>query len=79
MRNQSEIVDLMYGQYRSVVDCPNCEYRTIQFDPFCMVSLPIINNSLKRMEVVYLKDHILMRKIQISFDKSWKWTMANVM
>lgn len=25
-RNQSIIVDLMYGQYKSIVDCPNCQY-----------------------------------------------------
>ena len=54
LRNQSEIVDLMYGQYRSIVDCPKCEYHSIQFDPFCMVSLPIINNSLKRIDITYL-------------------------
>lgn len=69
----------MYGQYRSVVDCPNCQYRSIQFDPFCMCSLPIINNSLKRMEVVYLEKHMVMKKLQISFDKMWGWKMSNIL
>ncbi len=44
----------MYGQYRSVVDCPKCTKRSIQFDPFCMCSLPIINNSLKKLEITFL-------------------------
>jgi ubiquitin carboxyl-terminal hydrolase 4/11 len=25
-RNQSVIVDHLYGQYKSIVDCPKCEY-----------------------------------------------------
>ena len=25
-RNQSIIVDLMFGQFKSIVDCPNCQY-----------------------------------------------------
>ena len=25
-RNQSIIVDLMYGQYKSIVDCPKCDF-----------------------------------------------------
>jgi ubiquitin carboxyl-terminal hydrolase 4/11/15 len=40
-RNQSIIVDLMYGQYKSVLDCPKCNNISVQFDPFLMVSLPI--------------------------------------
>ena len=40
-RNQSIVVDNMYGQYRSTLDCLVCHYRSIQFDPFLMCSLPI--------------------------------------
>lgn len=65
----------MYGQYRSVVDCPTCNKRSIQFDPFCMCSLPIINNALKRIEITYLEKHLNMVKLQVSFDKLWGWTM----
>ena len=67
LRNQSEIVDLMYGQYRSMLDCPKCAYRSIQFDPFLMCSLPIINNSAKRIEITYLEDNVKAQKMQISF------------
>ena len=49
MRNKSKIIETMYGQYRSVLDCPNCNYRSIQFDPFLMCSLPIVNNSTKKI------------------------------
>ena len=78
MRNQSEIVDLMYGQYRSMLDCPNCSYHSIQFDPFLMCSLPIINSSAKRLEINYIENNLSCHKIQVSFQKTWNWTMENV-
>ena len=40
-RNQSIIVDLMTGQYKSKVVCPDCDRESITFDPFTTVSLPI--------------------------------------
>ena len=40
-RNQSIIVDLMTGQYRSKVTCPDCKVESITFDPFITVTLPI--------------------------------------
>jgi ubiquitin carboxyl-terminal hydrolase 4/11/15 len=40
-RNQSIIVDLMHGQFKSTVKCPDCEKLSITFDPFMSVSLPI--------------------------------------
>ena len=69
----------MYGQYRSVVDCPNCEYRSIQFDPFCMCSLPIINSSAKKIELTFLDRHTRMHKLQICFETAWNWKMTDVL
>lgn len=40
-RNQSIIVDLMHGQFKSTVKCPDCDKLSITFDPFMSVSLPI--------------------------------------
>ncbi len=40
-RNQSVIVDLMHGQYKSQVTCPDCKRSPITFDPFLSLSLPI--------------------------------------
>lgn len=41
------VVDLMYGQYRSVVQCPTCDRVSITFDPFSVCSLPLVDNSRK--------------------------------
>ena len=40
-RNQSIIVDLFMGQYKSKVVCPDCGFESITFDPYSTVSLPI--------------------------------------
>mmetsp|Transcript_1956 Transcript_1956/g.3406 ORF Transcript_1956/g.3406 Transcript_1956/m.3406 type:complete len:238 (+) Transcript_1956:1105-1818(+) len=40
-RNQSIIVDLMYGQLKSTVTCLECNNISITFDPFLTLSLPI--------------------------------------
>jgi len=39
----------MYGQYKSIVDCPDCKYKSIQFDPYLMVSLPLVNSNQKNI------------------------------
>ena len=40
-RNQSVIVDLMYGQLKSTVNCLTCDKVATTFDPFLSISLPI--------------------------------------
>jgi ubiquitin C-terminal hydrolase len=40
-RNKSIIIDLMYGQLKSTVQCLTCKYISVTFDPFMSVCLPI--------------------------------------
>lgn len=40
-RNQSFIVDLMQGQYKSTVQCAECKHKKATFDAFTTVQLPI--------------------------------------
>jgi ubiquitin carboxyl-terminal hydrolase 4/11 len=46
-RNRSVIVDMMYGQYKSKLQCPTCSRISITFDPFSMVSLGVPNTKKK--------------------------------
>jgi ubiquitin carboxyl-terminal hydrolase 4/11/15 len=43
-RNQSMIVDLMHGQYKSTLKCPTCGKTSVTFDPFMSLQLPIPTN-----------------------------------
>ncbi|KAF6001442.1 ubiquitin carboxyl-terminal hydrolase [Cyanidiococcus yangmingshanensis] len=40
-RNDSVIVDLFHGQYRSRVQCPECDKVSVTHDPFMYLSLPL--------------------------------------
>ena len=40
-RNQSVIVDLMHGLYKSTVRCPDCDSVSVTFEPYLNISLPI--------------------------------------
>lgn len=40
-RNDSKIVDLMHGLYRSEIECPNCSTRSLIFDPFLTLSVSL--------------------------------------
>ena len=41
VRNESIIVDLFHGQYKSTLVCNICRKISITFDPFMTLSLPI--------------------------------------
>jgi len=41
VRNESVIVDLFHGQYKSTLICSNCSKVSVTFDPFMTLSLPI--------------------------------------
>ncbi|CAA2980736.1 ubiquitin carboxyl-terminal hydrolase 8-like [Olea europaea subsp. europaea] len=48
-RNDSIIVDLCQGQYRSSLACPVCKKLSITFDPFMYLSLPLPSTTLRKM------------------------------
>ena len=50
-RNQSIINDLMGGQYRSEVKCPDCENISVTFDPYLIFTVPIPSNESKKINL----------------------------
>ncbi|ETS64541.1 hypothetical protein PaG_01006 [Moesziomyces aphidis] len=53
-RNDSVIVDLFQGQYRSTLVCPECSKISIKFDPFMYLTLPIPNKKVWRAQVYFV-------------------------
>lgn len=51
-RNNSVIVDLFQGQYRSTLVCPVCGKLSITFDPFMYLSLPLPSTSTRTMTLI---------------------------
>ena len=65
-RNQSIIVDNMYGQYRSQVTCPKCKKTSLKFDPFLMLSVDI-PPPIKRFEVCFVPSDLTQKPVEYSF------------
>jgi ubiquitin carboxyl-terminal hydrolase 4/11/15 len=54
-RNNSKIVELFQGQFKSVVTCPHegCNRVSVTFDPFMYLSVPLVNDE-KSFVVTYI-------------------------
>lgn len=63
-RNDSIIVDLFHGQYKSTITCPECHRLSITYDPFTNVSLPI--PKLKRVDVYFVPLINIKKTIKLS-------------
>lgn len=50
-RNDSIIVDICQGQYKSTVVCPVCTKVSVTFDPFMYLSLPLPSKTTRSMTV----------------------------
>jgi ubiquitin C-terminal hydrolase len=49
-RNQSVIVDLFQGQFKSTITCQSCNHKSTTFDPFSFLSLPLVGRHVVSME-----------------------------
>ncbi|XP_022731661.1 ubiquitin carboxyl-terminal hydrolase 8-like [Durio zibethinus] len=53
-RNDSIIVDVCQGQFKSTLVCPECKKVSITFDPFMYLSLPLPSTTLRTMTVAVI-------------------------
>ncbi|KAI0311746.1 hypothetical protein OF83DRAFT_1177271 [Amylostereum chailletii] len=75
-RNDSVIVDLFQGQYKSTLVCPECSKVSITFDPFMYLTLPLPIYKKWRHTIYYVpydpdKEHVKV-PIEIGRDASFK-------
>lgn len=57
-RNQSVIVDLMYGQLKSRLICSVCSNVSNTFDPYLALSLPIPKSKMTSLAVTYFPNSV---------------------
>lgn len=53
-RNDSVIVDVCQGQYKSTLVCPSCSKISVTFDPFMYLSLPLPSTVTRSMTITVL-------------------------
>ncbi|XP_035238511.1 ubiquitin carboxyl-terminal hydrolase 4-like [Anguilla rostrata] len=51
LRNDSIIVDIFHGLFKSTLVCPECSKISVTFDPFCYLTLPLPMKKDRTMEV----------------------------
>lgn len=62
----SRILDIFFGQYYSRLVCPNCNYVSHSYDPFCMITLPIGEDN------IYDCFNKFTQPEQLNNDNQWK-------
>ncbi|XP_019455365.1 PREDICTED: ubiquitin carboxyl-terminal hydrolase 8-like isoform X2 [Lupinus angustifolius] len=53
-RNDSVVVDLFQGQFRSTLVCPMCKKVSVTFDPFMYLSLPLPSTTMRTMTLTVM-------------------------
>ncbi|KAJ7981255.1 putative Ubiquitin carboxyl-terminal hydrolase [Quillaja saponaria] len=53
-RNDSIIVDVCQGQYKSTLVCPDCKKFSVTFDPFMYLSLPLPSTMMRTMTLTVI-------------------------
>ena len=75
----SIFVELFYGQYINKLICPNCNYSTNIYDPFCYLLLPIdieSNISNDEIDLIECFDNFTNTEI-LDSDNQWKCENCN--
>lgn len=66
LRNDSVIVDIFHGLFKSTLVCPECSKVSVTFDPFCYLTLPLPMKIDRTMEVVLVRSDPQSRPTQVS-------------
>lgn len=69
MRNDSVILDLFTGLYRSTLVCPVCKKISITFDPFMDLTLPIPNDNLWFKDIYVVRANGKLQEIKVAINK----------
>lgn len=66
LRNDSIIVDIFHGLFKSTLVCPECAKVSVTFDPFCYLTLPLPMKKDRTLEVFLVRSDPQSRPTQVS-------------
>uniref|UniRef100_A0A8B9RJK0 Ubiquitin carboxyl-terminal hydrolase n=1 Tax=Astyanax mexicanus TaxID=7994 RepID=A0A8B9RJK0_ASTMX len=69
LRNDSIIVDIFHGLFKSTLVCPECSKVSVTFDPFCYLTLPLPMKKDRTMEVILVCADPLSRPTKVIVPK----------
>lgn len=65
-RNDSIIVDIFHGLFKSTLVCPVCFKVSVTFDPFCYLTLPLPMKKERTLEVYLVRLDALAKPTQVT-------------
>lgn len=65
-RNDSIIVDIFHGLFKSTLVCPVCAKVSVTFDPFCYLTLPLPMKKERTLEVYLVRLDPLIKPTQVT-------------
>lgn len=65
-RNDSIIVDIFHGLFKSTLVCPVCSKVSVTFDPFCYLTLPLPMKKERTLEVYLVRLDPLAKPTQVN-------------
>lgn len=68
LRNDSVIVDIFHGLFKSTLVCPECSKVSVTFDPFCYLTLPLPMKKDRTMEVFLVRSDPQSRPTQVRWN-----------
>ncbi|KAJ2718688.1 hypothetical protein GGI07_005642 [Coemansia sp. Benny D115] len=81
-RNDSVIVDMFQGQFRSTLVCPECEKQSVTFDPFMFLTLPVPVQRQRSLTVIFVpKDTSILAvrmRVSVRSDATFEQLLALV-
>ncbi|KAG5517949.1 hypothetical protein PMAC_000404 [Pneumocystis sp. 'macacae'] len=77
-RNDSVIVDLFHGLYKSVLVCPSCDQVSITFDPFMDLTLPLPFKNQWVYPITVIPSDVNKKQIQITVELDNLSTIASM-
>ncbi|KAM9313396.1 ubiquitin carboxyl-terminal hydrolase 15 isoform 2-T2 [Gastrophryne carolinensis] len=63
-RNDSIIVDIFHGLFKSTLVCPECSKISVTFDPFCYLTLPLPMKKERTLEIYLVRLDPLSKPMQ---------------
>lgn len=66
-KNNSIIVELFTGQFKSQISCPGCNKVSITFDPFLTIPLPIPLNKNKCIKLFLIRKELALPKERLTY------------
>jgi len=70
-RNDSIIVDIFHGLFKSTLVCPQCHKVSVTFDPFCYLSVPLPISPERVLEIFLVTMDPQSKPIQVLARRGW--------